>query len=314
LSAAAFVKDKNSRKRQNRKRNMKLDEIKNTTKAAIDQLIRSLESGHSEVLAAYLSAMAHFPDYSLGNVMLIASQRPSATQVCGMRAWNALGRFVKRSEKGIVILAPMVGHRRLRQQEIAVDESANQEHTQQLIGFRAVYVFDIAQTEGRDLPGFREVQGEVGPYTELLHRFLFDKGISLKYSETIAPAKGVSQGGTITLLPAMEPAEEFATLVHETAHEMLHRGERRASTTKRIRETEAEAVAFVVCHSLQLETGSASADYIQLYQGDGKLLLESLELILQTAGTILGALSSEDVKNQPRESAQRMASSRFECS
>jgi hypothetical protein len=272
---------------------MKLEEVEAKTKAAIDSLIRSLESGHSEVLTEYLSAMAHFPDYSFGNVMLIASQRPKATQVCGMRSWNALGRFVKRGEKGIMILAPMIGSRRLRQQEIVADESVNQERTQRLIGFRAVYVFDIAQTEGKDLPGFSEVKGEVGPYAERLCGFLDGKGISLHYSEDIAPAKGLSQGGSITLLPGMAPAEEFATLVHEIGHELLHRGERRTQTTKRVRETEAEAVAFVVCHSLGLETGSASTDYIQLYQGDAELLQESLAAILDTSTAILGAISPE---------------------
>jgi N-terminal domain of anti-restriction factor ArdC len=136
---------------------MKLEEIKNTTKDAIDHLIRSLESGHSEVLAEYLSAMAHFRTYSFGNVMLIASQRPDATHVCGIRGWNALGRFVKRGEKGILILAPMVRHRRLRQHEIAAEQSVHDESTQRLIGFRAVYVFDVAQTEGQDLPSLSEV-------------------------------------------------------------------------------------------------------------------------------------------------------------
>src|SRR5213078_607858 len=102
------------------------------------------------------------------------------------------------------------------------------------------------------------------------------QSVSLNYSERIAPAKGLSFGGKITLLSGMQPDEEFSTLVHEIAHEMLHRGERRTLTTKQIRETEAEAVAFVVCQSIGLETGSASADYIRLWNGDAKLLAESL--------------------------------------
>jgi hypothetical protein len=69
-------------------------------------------------------------------------------------------------------------------------------------------------------------------------------------SERIAPAKGLSHGGKITLLSGMQPAAEFSTLVHEIAHEMLNRGDRRTLTTKQVRETEAEAVAFVVCQSV----------------------------------------------------------------
>src|ERR1700727_4101220 len=108
-----------------------------------------------------------------------------------------------------------------------------------------------------------------------------------------APARGTSAGGKITLLPGQSPAEEFATLAHELAHEMMHRTERRNSTSKRIRETEAEAVAFVVCHAIGLETGSASQDYIQLYDGDAKLLTASLEYIQQTTTQILNAIGAE---------------------
>ncbi len=270
---------------------MKSDEIKSKTQDAIDHLIRSLESGQSDVLTEYLSAMAHFPAYSFGNVMLIARQRPDATHVCGVKGWNALGRFVKRGEKGIMILAPMVAHRRFRQREIEDDQSPNEHLNQQLLGFRPTYVFDLTQTEGKDLPVFREIKGDVGPYAERLRAYTEASGITLLYSDSIAPAKGLSEGGRITLLSGMSPAEEFATLVHETGHEMLHRGERKSQTTKRVRETEAEAVAFVVCHSLGLDTGSACADYIQLYQGDASLLQESLAAVLETAAKILTAVS-----------------------
>ena len=74
---------------------------------------------------------------------------------------------------------------------------------------------------------------------------------------------------------------------------MMHRDERRSSTSKRIRETEAEAVAFVICHAVGLETGSASQDYIQLYHGDAKLLTESLEHIQKAATHILDTISAE---------------------
>ena len=130
-----------------------------------------------------------------------------------------------------------------------------------LFGFRAVYVFDINQTEGKELPTLTEVQGDVSGYRERLVQFVASQGIELNYSEKIGPAKGLSHGGKITLLLGMQPAEEFSTLVHEVGHEMLHRGDRRTLTTKQVRE--AEAVAFVVCQSVGLQTGTASADYIQ---------------------------------------------------
>jgi len=92
------------------------------------------------------------------------------------------------------------------------------------------------------------------------------------------------------IVSEQSPAEEFATLAHEAAHEMMHRDERRSSTTKRIRETEAEAVAFVVCSAIGLETGSAAQDYIGLYGGDAKLLSESLGYVQRTATQILNAI------------------------
>src|SRR6202050_3305130 len=83
-------------------------------KQAVDYLIQQLEAGKSETLTAYLGAMARFHSYSFGNILQIARQRPSATRVAGIRAWNELGRFVKKGEKGIQILAPIIGHRRKR--------------------------------------------------------------------------------------------------------------------------------------------------------------------------------------------------------
>jgi hypothetical protein len=87
-------------------------------------------------------------------------------------------------------------------------------------------------------------------------------------------------------------------LIHEVAHEELHKGERRKSTTKVVRETEAEAVAFVVCSALGLETNNAAVDYIQLWSGDADLLMESLSLVQQTATGILAAILEPSAQNE----------------
>jgi hypothetical protein len=147
FSRCRSSEEKNKPETARKGKTMKLEELKNKTKDAVDYLVQSLESGHSEVLTQYLGAMARFHTYSFGNVMLIARQKSDATNVGGIRTWNSLGRFVKRGEKGILILAPMVGYRRSRQNEIATDintDNAADERKpeQQLIGFRAVYVFD----------------------------------------------------------------------------------------------------------------------------------------------------------------------------
>jgi antirestriction protein ArdC len=291
--AAALVKEKTSRHRQKGK-NMKLEEVNLKTKEAVDYLVQSLESGQSAVLTQYLGAMAKFRNYSFGNIMLIARQKPDATHVAGYRTWTTLGRFVRRGEKGIFILAPMVGNKRKKNETDNAEQNTDAKETQPtLYGFRGVYVFDIAQTEGKELPALTEVQGDVSGYRERLVKFVEVQGVTLTYSENIVPAKGLSYGGKITLLSGMQPAEEFSTLTHEIAHEMLHRGDRRTLTTKQVRETEAEAVAFVVCQAVGLETGTASADYIQLWHGDANLLRESLEAVQQTAAVILGGIAPE---------------------
>ena len=120
--------------------------------------------------------------------------------------------------------------------------------------------------------------------------FINTQGIELEFDESIAPAMGVSYGGRIALLPGQSKAEEFSTLVHELAHEMLHKAERRAAGTKVVRETEAEAIAFVVSKAVGLEVGTASADYIHLYNGNASLLAESLEVIQQASSVILSVL------------------------
>jgi hypothetical protein len=137
------------------------------------------------------------------------------------------------------------------------------------------------------------VSGDAGINRDRLIDFVNAQGIELEFNERIAPAMGISYGGKIVLLPGQSKAEEFSTLVHEVAHEMLHKADRRAATTKVVRETEAEAIAFEVSKAIGLETGTASADYIQLYHGNASFLAESLEVIQKTSAVILAALETK---------------------
>lgn len=191
---------------------------------------------------------------------------------------------MKKGEKGILILAPIVR----RKAETGQDPD---EVSAAVGGFRAAYVFDISQTDGQELPQIGVVHGNPCEYRERLRCFAGGQGISVEYSTGIAPARGTSSGGRITLLPGQSEAEEFSTLAHELAHELLHWGDRRSTTSRRIRETEAEATAFVVCHAIGLETGSAASDYIQLWNGDAQLLTESLSHVRQAASQMLTALT-----------------------
>lgn len=265
---------------------MNTEQAKQLSEEALSRLMTALEAGQSDALKNYLAVMSRFHRYSWGNCLLIQAQRPEATHVAGFQSWLNLKRFVRKGEKGIVILAPMVG--RVRSKEELSEDSQTR-----LFGFRAAHVFDVSQTDGEPLPAFATVQGDPGDLVDRLKAFVDGCGIALEYSDWIKPARGMSQGGKITLLAGLAPAEHLSVLVHEVAHELLHKGDRRPSTTHTTRETEAEAVAFVVCNAMGLDTNSASSDYIQLHSGDKATLAESLAIIQKAASEILVALNPD---------------------
>ena len=272
------------------------------TEEALARLSAELEVGKSETLKTYLAAMGRFRHYSWNNVFLIAAQRPNATQVAGFHAWHDLGRSVKKGEKGIMIFAPMMVKRE--------DSPAQPKETQRndpfrLAGFRTAYVFDISQTEGKPLPEFAKTTGDPKDYTDKLRAMAAGRGIAVEYDPSITPAMGISSGGHIRLKPDLSRAEEFAVLVHELAHEMLHHGKDIERLPKVVRETQAEAVAFVVCQGIGLETNNAAADYIALYNGDKKTLTESLSVIQETSATILDELLPEEGRTPSAEHSEQ---------
>jgi hypothetical protein len=108
--------------------------------ANIKELIAQLEAGHSDALTAYLNAMSRFHSYSFGNILEIARQRPTATKVAGLYAWNQLGRRVKKGEKGIRILAPIVGIKRKPKEE--AEKDITKQNVPVVVGFRSAYVFE----------------------------------------------------------------------------------------------------------------------------------------------------------------------------
>jgi len=266
---------------------MNSENIKKITNEAVERLVAELNEGHSEALQLYLRAMGKFRTYSLLNVLLILKQCPTAGRVAGYKTWQSLRRQVKQGEKGIMILAPL-----FRKVGDSKNESDQTEGNRRIAGFRAAYVWDETQTSGPDLPQIGSIGGDPSVYLEKLQHFVQENGITLTFSDAITPAKGMAERGKITLLPDQSPAETFATLVHELAHSDLHFGGRRAQTDKRTRETEAEAVAYVVCSAVGLEPNTACRDYIGLYGGDAKLLLDSLEYVQRTASRILSALDA----------------------
>jgi hypothetical protein len=270
---------------------------------ALDRLASELENGKSEALQNYLATMGRFHRYSWGNVLLISSQRPTATRVAGYHTWRDLERQVKSGEKGIMIFAPIiVKHRDQEHNRPAREDTITKEKDIfRLAGFRPAFVFDVSQTEGKELPQFAKTTGDPKEFAEKLKTLVAKQGITLKYDSSIAPAQGVSHGGKIRLMPGMQPAEEFSVLAHELAHEMLHHEKNQERAPKVMVETQAEAVAYVVCRGVGLETNSAAADYIALYNGDKKTLAESLSMIGATSARILDELLPKERLTPQRE-------------
>jgi hypothetical protein len=166
-----------------------------------------------------------------------------------------------------------------------------------LHGFRVVHVFDVKQTEGEELAQFATLSGEPGEKLAKLEAVIKDHEIVVEYADSLCGAIGVAEGGKIQVLAELEPAEKFSVLAHEFGHLLLHHGERRKETTITIRETEAEAVAFVVCQASGLDCSTRSSDYIQLYAGDREVLQESLDHIQRVASSILTELESATADN-----------------
>jgi hypothetical protein len=258
---------------------MNADALSQLTADALDHLATLLDAGHSEQLTALLKTMGRFHRYSFNNICLIARQRPAATHVAGFHTWRALGRCVRKGEKGIAILAPIVR----RKDFDAADEEKH------VAGFRAAYVFDVAQTDGTPLPEPVTASGDPGVRTALLRNAIRAGCITIEEADDLGGALGTSAGGRIRVVRGLPAAEEFVVLVHEFAHELLHHSPDRP-TSRDTRELEAEAVAFVVGHAVGLEVSQSSRDYIHLYRGDRAALVASLDRIRGAAATILGAV------------------------
>ena len=269
---------------------MKREDARKLAEKAIADLSQALSAGRSETLCKYLATLARFHHYSFGNIMMIYSQSPEASHVAGFNTWKKLGRNVRKGAKGIAILAPTVGKKKL---EDDVKSESGGKVVCVVRCFKVVHVFDVSQTEGKELPQFASISGEPGRRLDQLRQLVKDEGITLRYEPIPGGAEGMSSGGGITVVPGLEPAEDFSVLVHELAHSLLHRGERRKETTKTVRETEAEAVSFVVSTAIGLDPSTRSSDYIQLYSGDAETLNESLDHVQRASTRILSALEKQ---------------------
>ncbi|MHB8902926.1 MAG: ArdC-like ssDNA-binding domain-containing protein [Thermoguttaceae bacterium] len=265
---------------------MKRDDVKTITDQAIQDLRQELQAGHSDTLKRFLNMMGRFHNYSWHNCLLIAVQMPDASFIAGFHRWLQLGRHVRKGEKGIGILAPLAYRNTPDADEVG------DEREKFIRGFKVVHVFDVSQTEGEELPQIGAIHGDPGQLMSQLENLIRDSGIKITNTALPRGTEGVSLKGEIQITEGLSPAERFAVLAHELAHERLHGDPDSRPEAKTVRETEAEAVAYVVCRAFGLDCSTRSSDYIQLYQGSEATLAESLGRIQHTAARIIRSLDS----------------------
>lgn len=246
--------------------------------AQLTQAVEELTSG--EDWARMLETAARFTSYSWNNLMLIAAQCPHARRVAGYRTWQALGRQVRKSERGISILAPIV-------RRAAIDDEPSEDEERQaprvLRGFRVAHVFDISQTEGEPLAEVAPVLlgGDApGDLWERLASQVCSAGYDL-VREDCTPANGSTDflNRTVVVRPNLSPAAAAKTLCHELAHVLLH-AELVASKSlgrdwRATAEVEAESVAFLVCAAVHLDTGEYSFPYVAHWAGGDVLVVSA---------------------------------------
>jgi len=220
-----------------------------------------------------LETCSKFHQYRPFNVFCILMTCPQATTVAGFQKWKSLNRFVRKGEKGIPILAP-----------IFMQEDSDDPNSRQVLrGFRVVFVFDVSQTDGEPLP---EPPNWKSPeQNAVLSARLVDyanqHGITLTVKKLGGEAQGVSKCGAIEI----DPSAGTKTLIHEIAHELMHRSADRPADPG-IRELEAESVAFVTAKHFGLE-GLRSPNYVALHGATSEMILEHLDRIRKVASEII---------------------------
>ncbi len=246
--------------------------------AKIDQWMQRLadetdQAAQSAELTRYLTTLSRFYTYSAHNCALIAMQRPDAHRVAGYRAWQAMGRQVKKGAKGIAILCPAP----IKGKTEAGDDAVI------ALRFRTGYVFDQADTEGADLPALtiHAVEGE--RYTALLRQLIEIAergGLRVTFKDRLVwDANGVSYGdGRIDLKQGNPAGNLCKTLCHEIAHERLHRTEERRTFSTQQVECQAESVAYCLCAALSIPCPN-SPTYLALYKVSRPVLAANLDAI-----------------------------------
>ena len=261
----------------------------------------------------FLSFQSLFYNYSFGNAMLIYSQNPKASYVKGYKAWNQLGRYVKRGSKGLAILAPCLKKVEVFKEpenKAVYQDSEGEKETKRIVsGFRVTYVYDIADTDGSDeylpvlvkgLAGNSEEEKEI--YERLL-AFISTEHTVKEVTGTASKGSYNLETGVICVRTDLEYLQKIKTLLHEYAHAIDFKMHPESDVSRNRRELIAESVAFVVSMRLGLDTSSYSMGYIKSWLKDTEELKIIADTVQKVSARIINNLaeSSDSAFSNLRE-------------
>ena len=283
----------------------------------MDSIMQSLESGVEELFTSnryqeFLKTMAKFHNYSFNNTMLIAMQRPDATLVTSYKNWQSMGRQVMKGEKGITIIAP-APYKKMKEKEVldenqrpimGTDGKPKTEQVEVTVPhFKAVTVFDIAQTSGEPIQTLAPelLTAAVQDFDSFMQAIQKISPVPIRFDEIDGNANGYYHNADkeIVIKKVLSESQTLKTAIHETAHAKLHDKEIMESLgvekDRLTKEVEAESVAYCVCSSFGLDTSDYSFPYIAGWSSSREMkeMKASMDVIRKTAGEMIDQLTEE---------------------
>ena len=283
----------------------------------MDSIMQSLESGVEELFTSnryqeFLKTMAKFHNYSFNNTMLIAMQRPDATLVTSYKNWQSMGRQVMKGEKGITIIAP-APYKKMKEKEVldenqrpimGTDGKPKTEKVEVTVPhFKAVTVFDIAQTSGEPIQTLAPelLTAAVQDFDSFMQVIQKISPVPIRFDEIDGNANGYYHNADkeIVIKKGLSESQTLKTAIHETAHAKLHDKEIMESLgvekDRLTKEVEAESVAYCVCSSFGLDTSDYSFPYIAGWSSSREMkeMKASMDVIRKTAGEMIDQLTEE---------------------
>ena len=303
----------------------KLKEITDRLEQGITELF------DSERYKEYLRVMSKFHNYSFNNTLLIAMQKPDASLVAGFSAWkNNFGRNVMKGQKGIKIIAPSPFKIRQKVEKIdphtqkpIIDKDGKpvtEEKEIKIPAYKVVSVFDVSQTEGKELPDIAvdELTGDVDRYKDFFAALEKTSPVPIAFENIEGGSHGYYhlEDKRIAINEGMSELQTLKTAIHEIAHAKLHdidlnapKDEQQPHVDRRTREVEAESVAYTVCQHYGLDTSDYSFGYVAGWSSGRELseLKSSLETIRSAAAEIINSIDENFAELQKAQDKEQTA-------